>query len=194
ITSIPNPLTFGNVAINGSAVKTVTLENTGLNSVTINSVSLSSSFFTLVNPPSFPFVIPTSGSASLDVKFAPLATVPINASLNISSTATAQPWSVQLSGNGIGPPQPPATGITVFTDKPAYRRGQPVQITGKVTTTGGAGIPNVPVQVQIGLNGSTRTSNPYTDFQGSYQTTFVPTSSDGGSFTVTAVAASGAAT
>src|SRR5207249_6868698 len=142
------------------------------------------------NPPSVPLVIPPSSSMSFDVVFKPRATAPVSGTVNIFSTATSSVFSIPLSGTGVAPPEPPATGITVFTDKPAYHRGQPVNISGMVTTSGGTGIPNIPVQIKVTLNGSTRTLNPYTDFQGSYQAAFIPTASEGGSYTVTAFAAS----
>src|SRR5262249_12087772 len=75
-----------------------------------------------------------------------------------------------------------------------YRRAQPVQISGTLTASGGAGISNIPVTVQVSINGSTRTLNPFTDAQGNYSGTFQPASTDGGTFAVTATASSGGST
>src|SRR5262249_44605199 len=138
--------------------------------------------------------IPPSSSISFAVAFKPLAAAAISGSVMIVSNVSSAAFTVPLSGAGVAPPQPAATGITVFTDRPAYKRGQPVNISGKGTQAGGAGIPNLPVQIRVTANGSTRTLNPYTDFQGSYQTAFIPTPTEGGSYSVTAFAGSGGAT
>ena len=190
----PSPGNFGNVPITTSSQKTFTITSTGTSPLTVSSISIVGAFFTLGNLPSLPLVVAPSGAASFSVTFAPLGTTSSNASVTISSNATIPSTSVQLSGTGTAPPTAPAAAITVVTDHPVYRRVQPVQISGALTSSTGTGISNIPVAVQVSINGSTRTFNPYTDAQGTFRTTFQPAATDGGTFSVTATAESGGST
>ena len=194
ITVTPSTWTFGNVPITTSSRQTFTITSTGTSPLTISSISIAGAFFALGNLPSLPLVVAPTGTASFNVTFAPLGTIASNATVTISSNATIPSTSVQLSGTGTAPPAPPAAAITVVTDHPAYRRAQPVHISGALTSSTGTGISNIPVAVQVSINGSTRTFNPYTDAQGNFRTTFQPAATDGGTFSVTATAESGGST
>jgi uncharacterized repeat protein (TIGR01451 family) len=194
ITVSPGDLQFGAVPITTSARRTVTITSTGQNPLTVNSINIAGTFFTLGNLPSLPLVLAPASTASFDVIYTPLGTITSTGTVTINSNATTAAPPITLSGNGTPPPLPPAAAITVATDQPVYRRGQPVQISGKVSSADGTGISNVPVAVQVTLNGSVRTFNPYTDAQGTYRTIFQPAATDGGAFTVTAAGTSGGAT
>ncbi len=187
----PAPADFGGVTVATAATKTLTIFSTGVEPVTVNNLSISGAFYSLMDPPAMPLVIPPSGSRNFVVQFKPLASASVAGSVSISSSASSQAFNVPLSGTGLAAPLPAITGITIVTDKSGYKRGQPVTITGRATSATGNGIPNIPVQISIGSRGSTRTLNPYTDFQGSYQATFIPNSSEAGSYTLAATAASG---
>ncbi|HEY3840396.1 MAG TPA: LamG-like jellyroll fold domain-containing protein, partial [Bryobacteraceae bacterium] len=190
IAASPNPLSFGDVPIFASSTQAVTLTNTGQNPVTVTSITIAGNYFSLANLATLPLAIPPSGSTIFNVVFSPNATIPASATVSIASAATTSPISVLVSGNGTPPASPAPNLVTVATDQTAYRRGQPVKISGTATAADGTGIRNIPVQVQVALNGSARTLSPYTDFQGSFQTVFMPTAADGGTFSVTATASS----
>lgn len=194
ITVMPNPVAFGNVAMTQSSTQTVTISSSGTSSLTVNSISIAGSFFTLKSLPALPLVLSPSSTASFSATFAPQATISSSATITVLSNAASSTTLVQLSGTGTSPPQTPVAAVTVSTDQSAYHRAQPVQISGAVTDSSGAGISNVPVALQIAVNGLTRVLNTYTTAQGSYQTTFQPTPTDGGTFQVTATATSGGAT
>ncbi len=85
-------------------------------------------------------------------------------------------------------PLSPLASMTVATDRPVYPRAQPVAISGRVKAIDGSGIANIPVAVQLSLNGSLRTFGPYTDAQGAYHVLFQPAATDSGPFTVSASA------
>jgi Concanavalin A-like lectin/glucanases superfamily/HpiC1 cyclase/MBG domain/Bacterial Ig-like domain/Cep192 domain 4/WD40-like Beta Propeller Repeat len=190
----PNAVAFGNVAMTQSSTQTVTISSSGTNPLTVTTISIAGSFFTLKNVPSLPLVLSPSATATFSVTFTPQATISSTATVTVVSNAPTSITLVQVSGTGTAPPQPPAAAITVVTDQPQYHRVQPVLISGAVTDASGGGISNVPVAVQITVNGLTRVLNPYTDAQGNYQTTFQPMPTDGGTFQVTATATSGGAT
>ena len=194
ITVTPTPVAFGGVPITTSSKKTITITSSGLNPLTVNSINIAGAFFTLGNLPSLPVVLAPTGTASFVVNYTPLGTISSNATVTVNSNAATSPTLVPVSGNGTPPPLPPAAAITVTTDQSVYHRAQPVQISGTLTAAGGAGIPNIPVTLQISMNGSIRALNPYTDAQGNYRATFQPAAGDGGTFSVTATATSGGTT
>ena len=194
ISATPNPWNFGNVPVTTSAKQTFTIMSTGQSALTVNSITIAGAFFTLGNLPTLPLVLSPSGTSTFTVTYAPQGTFLSAATVTINSNAASSPTTVSLSGTGTPPPLPPAAAITVSTNQQVYRRVQPVLISGSLTSAGGMGISNIPVTVQVSINGSPRTFNPYTDSQGNYSATFQPGPTDGGTFSVTATASSGGAT
>jgi len=190
----PSPVAFGNVAILTSSKITATITNAGQGSLAVNSITIAGANFKLGNLPTLPIVLAPSGTASFDVIFNPLSIVSSNATITITSNAATSPTVIQATGSGIAPPLPPATSITVGTDQAVYHRGQAVQISGTLAAAGGAGIPNIVVNLQVSLNGTNRTLTATTDASGTYHAVFQPAPNDGGAFTVTAVGTSGGAT
>src|SRR5262249_32613432 len=156
ISVAPNPVAFGDVPITTSSKKTVIITSTGQSSVTINSIALTGSFFTPGTLPPLPLLLAPSGTLSFDVIFAPLGTISSNATLTITSNAASSPTILQVTGNGIPLPLPPAIAITIATDQSVYHRGQPVMISGTLSAAGGLGIVNIPVNLQVSFNGTTR--------------------------------------
>jgi len=194
ISVAPNSVAFGGVPITTSSSTTVTITSTGHDSLAVNSIALTGSFFTLRTLPSMPLTLAPSGTLSFNVTFAPLGTISSTATITITSNAASSPTLVTVTGNGVPLPLPPATSITAATDQTVYHRGQPVQISGSLSASGGAGISNIPVNVQVSTNGTVRTLTAYTDALGTYRAVFQPAANDGGAFTVTAVGTSGGAT
>jgi hypothetical protein len=113
---------------------------------------------------------------------------------NIRVQGYPRTWNgvIVVNGSGAPPPLPPATSISVASDKPVYHRGEPVQISGTLLASGN-GIPNIPVTLEVSANGTNRNLTAYTDAQGIYRGVFQPASNDGGAFTVTATGTSGGA-
>lgn len=194
ITVSPNPVAFGDVPVTTSSTQTVTITSSGSTPLTVNSITESGAFFSVKSLPPLPLTLAPNSSASFNVAFAPQGTISSNATITILSNAATSLTLVQLTGHGIPAPQPAAAAVTVTTDQTVYRRAQLVQISGTVTSDSGSGISNVPVAVQVSINGTTRVFNPYTDAQGNYRTTFQPTQTEGGTYSVTATATSGGAT
>jgi len=190
----PTAVIFGDVPITTSAKRTITITSTGQSALTVNSIVLSGSFFALGNLPALPLSLSPSGAVSFDVIYTPLGTLSSSALITVTSNAGSSPTVVQVTGKGTPPPLPPATSITVTTDKPVYHRGQPVQISGTLSAVGGTGISNIPVNVQISINGTIRNLTAYTDALGTYRAVFQPTANDGGAFVATTVGTSGGST
>ncbi len=190
----PSALGFGAVPITTSSKQTITITSTGQSSLTISAIGLAGNFFMLGNLPSLPLVLAPSSTASFDIIFAPLGTILSSGTVMITSNAASSPTLVTVTGVGVPPPLPPAVFITLATDQTVYHRGQPVQISGLLSGSGGAGISNIPVNLQVAVNGTIRNFTAYTDALGTYRTVFQPASNDGGAFTVTTVGSSGGAT
>src|SRR5207302_305058 len=140
----------------------------------INSIMITGAFFTLGTMPTLPVVVAPNGTATFIVTYSPLGTIASNATVTINSNAGTSPTFIAISGTGGPPPSPPAAAITVTTDQSAYHRAQPVKISGTLSSANGTGISNIPVTVQVSINGSARTFNPYTDSLGNFHTTFQP--------------------
>jgi len=99
-----------------------------------------------------------------------------------TSTDTNYVDTTASAAISIAPSSPLAT-LTVETAEPAYRRGQPVLITGQVLSSDGTGIANVQVSLTVSGNGVNRSARPFSDAQGVFRYTFQPSATDGGLFT-----------
>lgn len=65
------PISFGNVQVNTIASFTETCQNTDVSAITVNSISLSGTGFSLVAPPATPLVVPAGATISFTVRFTP---------------------------------------------------------------------------------------------------------------------------
>ena len=121
----PTSLSFGNQEINtSSAVRAVTLTNSGNAALTIHSIGLSGpnsgDFHQQNTCPSSSSTLAAGASCTINVTFTPTADGSLSASLTITDNASGSPQSVALSGTGVVgmPPtgsdpnaQPPADNI-----------------------------------------------------------------------------------
>jgi hypothetical protein len=99
-TLTPSTLSFGNQTVGTtSATQTVTLTNTSLVDLTINSATISPAVFTFQGPP-LPVTIPPSGTASFDVRFTPNAAQSFTGTFSVSTTGFPASSQVALSGTG----------------------------------------------------------------------------------------------
>jgi len=189
-------IAFGNVSMDSSSQQSITLTNPAITPLNILSFSISNQVFSLNNVPKLPVVLSPNGTMSFDLIFAPLGVIASTGTLTIATDAPTSPITVALSGSGAAPTLPPAVAITIATDQTTttattYHRGQAVKFSGLLTAAGGVGIAGVPVNVSVAVNGTVRTLTNNTDDTGAYNIVFLPTASDGGDYTATAIAASG---
>jgi len=92
-------LNFGNVTPGNSKTLTVIATNSGGASVTINSATISTKYFSLTAP-SLPATLAAGQSANLSVTFAPTATGSFSAMATIASNASDAVTNLSLSGTG----------------------------------------------------------------------------------------------
>ncbi len=103
----PGSVDYGNVILGQTPTQLVTISNTGSADLTITSLGIvgtESAPYSLVSPPSTPFVIGPSGSQQVTVQFAPVAAgLYDDAKLQVghNATNTASPVDVPLSGTGV---------------------------------------------------------------------------------------------
>jgi hypothetical protein len=98
-------LGFGDVNTNTSADLTFYIKNTGntdLNVSALNITGTDAALFSLVSPPSLPFVVTAGNSQQITVRFLPTTTGSKSASLAITNDdAGKNPCSVSLTGKGV---------------------------------------------------------------------------------------------
>ena len=103
----PTSLSFGNQALSTtSTAKTVTLTNSGNQTLTISSISITgtnSGDFSQTN--NCGSSLSQSGNCTISVTFTPSATGSRSASVSISDNAGGSPQTVSLTGTGTGTPQ-----------------------------------------------------------------------------------------
>ncbi len=103
IQAAPDPLDFGEVCLNTSKILPLVIRNTGECNLTVSGITFSSTEFTLVSAPAFPFIIPPGGSRTVMVRFAPVVvTGPRMATLTINSDDPVTPMKV-VTLKGIAP-------------------------------------------------------------------------------------------
>ncbi len=96
-------LAFGNVVVNSTLSKTLTLTSSGTAAVTVNSATLSGAGFTITGA-TFPLKLNPGASASLQVNFKPTVAGSASGSIAISSNSgTGATTTVSLSGVGTVP-------------------------------------------------------------------------------------------
>jgi hypothetical protein len=106
-TSTPNPqltvsapsLSFGSVTVNTATTQSLTLASTGTSPLTINSVTIIGTGFTIAQ--TFPVTLNPSQALNLQVQFDPTAAGALNGQLTINSNSTTGATAqVTLSGTG----------------------------------------------------------------------------------------------
>jgi Abnormal spindle-like microcephaly-assoc'd, ASPM-SPD-2-Hydin len=98
----PSSVSFGNVSVNATASKNVTVTNTGNSSVAISSVTLTGAQFALTGGSAV--TLTPSQSIALTVQFGPTAAGAESGTLTIVSNATGSPATVAVSGSGVAAP------------------------------------------------------------------------------------------
>jgi Beta-propeller repeat/Cep192 domain 4/HYDIN/CFA65/VesB-like, Ig-like domain len=138
VTVTPSSLSFGDVTVgNVSPAQTVTITNTGTQTLTFNSIGASGDFSSTDTCTSN--VLNVGQSCSVSVTFSPTSSGARGGSLSISDNAAGSPQSVVLSGTGIAQftmssPSPSVTtlvgsGSVTFT----ITASAPSSFTGSIT-------------------------------------------------------------
>lgn len=98
-------LGFGDVNTNTSVDLTFYIKNTGntdLNVSALNITGADAALFSLVSPPSLPFVVTAGNTQNITVRFSPTTTGNKSASLSITNDDSSKnPCSVSLTGKGV---------------------------------------------------------------------------------------------
>ena len=110
LTASPTSLAFGNLTVNSTSTDTVTLTNSGPNTLRVSQATVTGAGFTL-SAPSLPVTLTAGQSTTLYVNFAPTTLNTETGSLSIVSTAPNSPSAINLSGTGM--PDPPCVGTTI---------------------------------------------------------------------------------
>jgi hypothetical protein len=111
LTVNPTAVNFGNVPLNTTPNKTVTLTSSGTAPVTITAANVTGSGFS-VSGASFPLTLNSNQTASLQVQFDPSAAGSVSGLLSIASDATGGTVKVQLTGTGTVATSPHLTVST----------------------------------------------------------------------------------
>jgi hypothetical protein len=95
----PSSVSFGNLPVGESATKTVTLINSGTDTLTVSGISVTGTGFT-ASGPHLPISLSTGQSASISAVFKPTAGDADTGTITITSNAGGSPSLVALSGAG----------------------------------------------------------------------------------------------
>ena len=102
VTLSPTSLSFGNQSVGAiSAAQTVTITNTGISSLVINSITASTNFVQTNTCGATLNILNVGQSCSVSVSFQPASSGALNGTLSISDNASGSPQNVVLSGTGL---------------------------------------------------------------------------------------------
>ena len=114
-------LSFGNVTVNSTATKAITLKSTGTAPVTVNGAGISGTGYA-VSGSTFPVSLNPGASLTLQVTFDPKTTGTSAGTLTISSNANPT-TTVSLSGTGVAAPVPQLT-VSAYQSELWQRDGE----------------------------------------------------------------------
>jgi hypothetical protein len=95
----PSSISFGNLAVGQSATKTVTLTNSGTDTLTVSGISVAGTGFT-ASGPHLPISLSAGQSASISAIFKPTAGSADTGTITVTSSADGSPSLINLSGTG----------------------------------------------------------------------------------------------
>jgi Abnormal spindle-like microcephaly-assoc'd, ASPM-SPD-2-Hydin len=114
LTASASSLAFGNLLVNSTLSKTLTLTSSGTAVVTVNSATLSGAGFT-ISGATFPVTLNPGASVSFQVNFNPTVAGSASGSITISSNSgTGATTTVSLSGVGTVPQLSVSSGSLAF--------------------------------------------------------------------------------
>jgi hypothetical protein len=136
LTVSPSSLAFGSVTIGSPATQNVTLTSSGTSAVTINSMSLTGTGYT-VSGGSFPVTLNPNQQVTLQVQFNPTTTGAASGQIVVNSTSSSNPTSVvTLSGTGAAAPNPKLTLSPSSLSFGTVTIGSPSSLGVTLTSTG----------------------------------------------------------
>ena len=138
LTVSPILLPFGNVAIGSSATLPVTLTSSGTSAVTVNSVAIGGTGFTVTGA-TFPLTMSPKQSVALQVTYSPTAANAATGSLTISSnSSTSGTATVSMTGTGtVGPQLTVSPSSLSFGD---VNVGSTATLGATLTSSGGSAV------------------------------------------------------
>lgn len=96
----PATLDFGYIVVGKSSQETVTVQNTGVDSVTVSQIALTGTGLSMSSL-TLPAVVASGQSVTFTVTFAPTVTGTVTGSITIASDAANTPSTVSVDGSGI---------------------------------------------------------------------------------------------
>lgn len=96
----PSSITFGSVAVGGTASQSVTISNDTESTVTISKASATAAGITITGV-TFPVTIAAGMKATFDVAYAPKAVGSLSGDISVLTSAAATPETVSLSGKAV---------------------------------------------------------------------------------------------
>lgn len=159
----PSMLNFGMLPVHSAAAQTVTLKNAGNVAITINSVGLPSSAFSISGLSSGTALSPGQ-SLQFRVTFQPSTTGAASSGITINSSSLSTPVKLAVSGSGSSP--------TAATSTSGSTTSTPSTSTGSTSSTSGASTATSPtsgspLSVKLSWNASTSSVVGYHVYRGS---------------------------
>lgn len=96
----PSSITFGSVAVNGTASQSVTLSNSGGSDLIVTQATISTSGFTSTGA-TFPMTIAAGHQANLNIVFSPKTIGTVAGVVSVMSSASGSPATVTVSGTAV---------------------------------------------------------------------------------------------
>ncbi|HMD16452.1 MAG TPA: choice-of-anchor D domain-containing protein, partial [Terriglobales bacterium] len=134
LTANPSSVSFGNVTVGNNQTVSVTVTNTGGESVTVSSAAATGSGFSFTGP-SLPITLTAGQSTTFNASFAPSAAGAASGKLTINSNASNPTLSVPLSGTGLTPGQLGSNPTSFSFGN--IQDGTSKSLSGTLTNTGG---------------------------------------------------------
>jgi hypothetical protein len=134
-------LAFGTVSAGSSKTLTVSIQNSGPNSVTISSAAITNQYFSLTAP-SLPATVASGQSATISVMFTPSAAGAFNATLSLTSNASNSVTAITLTGSSSSSSSSPGQLSLNPTSEafPSVTLGDQVSATVTLTNIGGSSV------------------------------------------------------
>lgn len=101
----PSTISFGSVAVGGTANQSVTISNTGGSDLTVSQISAGATGLT-VGRFSAPLTIHSGGQSTFDVIYSPKSTGSVSGVVSVMSNASSAPSTISVSGTAV-----PATSL-----------------------------------------------------------------------------------
>lgn len=113
LSASPAALPFGTITVGANATQTLTLTNTGGNSVVISAMSGTDPSLT-ISGLALPATVAAGASVNATVRFTPTAAGSVSGGFNITNDGAVSPFAIAASGTGVMPTITPAPAAFAF--------------------------------------------------------------------------------